>query len=850
MQAKIVLTVLLSINLCLLSSQVPQGFNYQALALDGTGNAIKNYSTLQVKISILSDTITPVVVWEELHNPVKTDRFGVFNLVIGAGVRQSGSALTFSDIDWTKAPLYIKTQIYYPNSWKYMGSAKLWSVPYSMVAGNLEGSVPLLSIKGNTSTMDSALFVVRNHTGQIVFAVYNEGVRIYVDDGKTKGATKGGFAIGSFDKSKGTSQPLFVVDPDSIRAYLDNNPVKSVKGGFAIGGFDRSKGANQNFLSVSKDSIRMYIDDNLTSKSTKGGFAIGSFDKSKGGNINFLNVSTDSSGIINPSQNRILWYPLKNAFLTGRVLIQDKDSVGENSFASGYESRSKGKYSQALGYKAIARGDYSTAIGKDAVADKINSFAFGDSTFAVNSESYAFGRGAVASGYRSFSFGSAGIDYEGAKTDITQAIGDYSFAIGQGSRAEKAGSFALGIRSFACGDYSIAMGQNCLTLGKYSIAMGVGSITQSEPWPYVGSPDFSVAIGYNVKAAGWASTALGFNTESFGMNSTAMGDNTLAEGNESTAMGYHCKSIGSSSTAMGDGSLARGWYSTAMGSSTIAASAYETAIGLLNTDYTPASTTDWVATDRLFVIGKGSITGARSNAMTVLKNGNVGIGVDIPKAKLHIYGGLLIENPGAPPILSGEMFFLGWNGAGLGLGETDFYQHGEAGLGGYDFYSQRNTRGMLLLARLKDNGDLLLKGSVGSLSDERRKTNIRPLNDGLKKILKLQGVCFNWKDTIACDNNTHLGLIAQNVLKVLPEVVKGGFQSKGEEELYSIQYDGIIPVLIEAIKEQQQQIESYKTQVKSLQEKVGQIESQQKEIDELKTLVNTLITNQTGQGNK
>jgi hypothetical protein len=54
------------IGCILLNAQVPQGFNYQALVLDNSGNPIRN-NRLQVKISILSDTLTPVVVWEELQ---------------------------------------------------------------------------------------------------------------------------------------------------------------------------------------------------------------------------------------------------------------------------------------------------------------------------------------------------------------------------------------------------------------------------------------------------------------------------------------------------------------------------------------------------------------------------------------------------------------------------------------------------------------------------------------------------------------------------------------------------------------------------------------------------------------
>jgi hypothetical protein len=73
-----------------------------------------------------------------------------------------------------------------------------------------------------------------------------------------------------------------------------------------------------------------------------------------------------------------------------------------------------------------------------------------------------------------------------------------------------------------------------------------------------------------------------------------------------------------------------------MGVSTVAKSAYETVIGRFNTIYTPADTVNWNTNDRLFVIGNGTENNARSDAMVVLKNGNIGIGTSTPNSKLHI----------------------------------------------------------------------------------------------------------------------------------------------------------------------------------------------------------------------
>jgi len=281
MKTKLFFTFLLNFSFYLLSSQVPQGFNYQALAGDASGNPIRN-TNLQVRISILSDTTLPVIVWEELHSTIKTNVHGIFSLVVGSGIRQqTSSATSFSGINWSAAPLFLKTQIYYQGAWKNMGSAQLWTVPYAMVAGELKGTVNKLAISGQTSAMDEALFEVKNKDGQTIFAVYNEGVRVYVDNG-AKGA-KGGFAIGGFGTTKAASQEYFVVNADSIRAYIYDDPkVKSSKGGFAIGGFNSAKGITNDYMLISPDSTRIYVSKAPSTKGAKGGFAIGGFDNAKG----------------------------------------------------------------------------------------------------------------------------------------------------------------------------------------------------------------------------------------------------------------------------------------------------------------------------------------------------------------------------------------------------------------------------------------------------------------------------------------------------------------------------------------------------------------------------------------
>ncbi|MCX6301007.1 MAG: hypothetical protein NTW82_02385 [Bacteroidia bacterium] len=160
--AKLVSCVVCLLTLCpspSALSQIPQGFNYQAVAHNSAGAPIMN-TTIQVKMSILSDTLTPVIVWEELHSAVKTNVNGVFNLVIGTGIKQSGSASAFSDIDWTMSPLFLKIQINYLGAWKYLGTSRLWSVPYAMVTNDIGAPLKKLAVTGETDNLEEALFEV------------------------------------------------------------------------------------------------------------------------------------------------------------------------------------------------------------------------------------------------------------------------------------------------------------------------------------------------------------------------------------------------------------------------------------------------------------------------------------------------------------------------------------------------------------------------------------------------------------------------------------------------------------------------------------------------------------------
>ena len=91
-----------------------------------------------------------------------------------------------------------------------------------------------------------------------------------------------------------------------------------------------------------------------------------------------------------------------------------------------------------------------------------------------------------------------------------------------------------------------------------------------------------------------------------------------------------------------------------------------------------------------------------------------------------------------------------------------------------------------------------------STSDINLKTNIREIENSLDKVLQIRGVNFEWKE----DNRSSAGVIAQEIEKVLPELVSNGTTK-------TVNYNGLVGVLIEAIKEQQSQIEELRQQIKN-----------------------------------
>ncbi|MEZ5010388.1 MAG: hypothetical protein R2744_01525 [Bacteroidales bacterium] len=104
-----------------LNAQVPEGFNYQAVARNAAGEVISG-TALAVRIAFVSDLNSTTVYWEEEH-AVQTNDFGLFTLVAGdqSATWVGGTYSNFTDIDWSNNDMYLRPSIKQgAGSWQVM----------------------------------------------------------------------------------------------------------------------------------------------------------------------------------------------------------------------------------------------------------------------------------------------------------------------------------------------------------------------------------------------------------------------------------------------------------------------------------------------------------------------------------------------------------------------------------------------------------------------------------------------------------------------------------------------------------------------------------------------------------
>jgi hypothetical protein len=236
------------------------------------------------------------------------------------------------------------------------------------------------------------------------------------------------------------------------------------------------------------------------------------------------------------------------------------------------------------------------------------------------------------------------------------------------------------------------------------------------------------------------------------------------------------------------------------------------------------------AFDGANIVNVGPWTEAGDNVYRA--GGKVGIGTTSPQQTLDVSGGSLVV--GAGDLIKvqgahlqwnrfvggGETFLLNQQGGGPGgiiFGKSDAVSSGNNNITEWGRFDQNGNFGIGTNnpgQKLTVIGNICASGGVNCASDGRFKKDVTLVQGALASIMKLRGVTYYWKQAEFPDKQfparRQLGFIAQEIEPYYPEMV-----TTDADGYKSVDYSRLTPVLVEALKEQQQQIEALKQEVKS-----------------------------------
>lgn len=463
---------------------------------------------------------------------------------------------------------------------------------------------------------------------------------------------------------------------------------------------------------------------------------------------------------------RLIWYPKKSAFRAGIVGngAWEEGQIGHNSVAFGMNTLAKGESSAAIGNETQASGDNAFAMGREAIAMGWGSTAFGVHTMAK-------ARGGFVLGLYNENRDIPDIGIAGPTDRI--------FQIGNGEENQRKNAMTV-LRNG-----NIGLGSTALDPGFLLDVGGRARIRHngSTAGIYFNSST-NVAAGF----VGMMNDAkMGFYIGSKWM--FAVGDNgAIASGSAVEPLGVSAVALGLGTASVGDGSVAMGVGTVAKGFGTITVGAYNN----VQDNNTVGTLAGAKGTDRVFQIGNGLGTQSLSNALTVLRNGNVGIGNNAlsPTHMLEVGGRARIRHNTAT--------------AGIYFDNSQHAVDGFVGMKTDDEVGFWLGNGWKFWVNNAGNG--YLNGVIVQTSDRRRKQHFKPLSASLSRLSNLNGYHFYWIDK-SQDDALQTGVIAQEVEALFPELVKTDAQG-----YKAVNYVGLIPHLIESVKELAKENASLKEQ--------------------------------------
>jgi hypothetical protein len=471
-------------------------------------------------------------------------------------------------------------------------------------------------------------------------------------------------------------------------------------------------------------------------------------------------LTSDANGLAN-------WQPISG--LTGGTTLWSAGTGTYSITANNHNCSAEGLHSVSWGFGTSAGADGATAFGYSCGASGSGSTSFGLSNSASGDYSTAIGNDTAASGRSSFSCG-----------NITTASGDYSFAEGSRTIASGGTSHAEGVQSVAGGTGAHAAGLRTYAMGDYSHSGGRGNSSATR-----------------VYANGEAT----FN------HSYAVARESYVDGNYSTILGGQDHVI---ATFANSSSIMAGTFnsiSAGTASSVLLGGSNNIISGRNRAFIIGGFENDIFTTDGGIIGGKGNTIGSGDDNSIITSSGSTLNGVN----RTIILGGVghSVTSGDYSVILGGNNNTINTTGSTVAIisSSASTINSGATNtviIGGVNITA--GTDNMVYVPDLTIDGlvstDPIATNANGKIvagtSDRRLKENIEDLTDALDKVKEMRGVSFNYTKESEMGDGLRYGFIAQEVQKVIPEMVR--VRAKGDGML-SLSYTEVVPWLVEAIKE-------------------------------------------------
>jgi hypothetical protein len=816
-------------------AQAPNLLNYQGVARNAVGNPLPNQS-MKLRLSIHDLLPSGAVVYSEIRQ-ITTNLGGLFSAQIGSAGASSSTG-TLGGVNWVVGNKFLQVELDPTSNNNYidLGTVQLVSVPYAFGAGsaatvktnaNLTGVVTSvgnatsiangaitsdmigtlnkskvgLDLVNNTSdaskpisTLTQSALDLKANATEVTASLNTLSVTVASNKTATDAAieSKENATNKSTTITLGTSDDLYPTQK-AVKTYVDNQVASasiadagvSVKGKIQLagdlGGTADAPTVPGLLLKADAASLATVATsgsyNDLTNKPTvPAAYSLPNASASELGGVKVGTGLTITDGVLSASSSGVPYtgatqavdlgaYDLKVNGLTigrGNNGIDNNVVIGKDALSS-TTTGFQGNYLTAVGFEALKNdtwGYYNTAFGSNTLSNNttgLGNTAIGSNSLRLNTDA-----------------------------NYNTAVGAEALRSNKGNDNTASGASALAKNT--TGQYNSAFGRSALTkntTGSNNTATGINALENNT----TGSENTAHgAYALQLNTTGRQNSAFGH---------SALKSNTIGEYNTATGFGAL------STNTTGAQNTATGWYSLGLNTTGGNNTAFGWAALYPNT--TGANNT---------AVGEGALknnsTGGDNSAFGegTLANNTTGIyNSAFGRESLHNSNG---NNNTAIGWRAGNANTTGTNNTAIGM-QADFGANNLTNATAIGYQASVSASDKI---RLGNGTVTVIEGAVNftAASDSRIKKNILNSNYGLSTVLKLRPVEYN----LISNDLRQVGFIAQEVQKLVPEVVTGKEGDLNKGEILGITYSSLVPVLTKAIQEQQKQIEELKALVNQL----------------------------------